>query len=69
MRTMILAAVLGSAALAGCSTRQGYAVAQQWQLSECRKLQDRDEQARCARSNASSFDAYQAERAAARPKP
>lgn len=65
MKTVL--GILVLAALAGCSTEQGYASARQWQRNECLRLQDRDEQARCMKSNAQSYSDYQAERARSKP--
>ena len=51
--------------LAACSAPQVYTSGQQWQKFECERLQDRNERERCRQSNASSYDAYQAEAAKA----
>ena len=49
----------------GCSSQQLYSAGQQWQRTECRKLPV-NEQDRCFRSTAMSFEEYQRQAAAAR---
>jgi len=53
-------------ALAACSSQQLYAVGQEWQMQECRKIPDTAERARCERSAATSYERYQAELEAAK---
>jgi hypothetical protein len=52
--------------LLGCSSKQLYGSAQQWQRTECRKL-PAGEQERCLKSAAMSFEEYQRQAASARP--
>jgi hypothetical protein len=58
--------LLLAALLAGCSSKQLYASGQQWQRSECRKIEDRDERMRCEQGADRSYESYQAQTEAAR---
>ena len=50
---------LAAMALAGCSSEQAYGVGQAWQRTECNKIQDHEQRARCMSSAATSYEAYQ----------
>ena len=63
---IITLCLLGGAALAGCSSKQLYATGQQWQRSECRKIDDREERRRCEQSADRSYESYQAQTADAK---
>ena len=62
--------VLSLALLLGaCTSQELYQTGQGWQLQECRKLQDSAERSRCEKSNATSYERYEAERKAANKLP
>ncbi len=65
MRTALVMAALGLG-LSACSSPQLYAVGQEWQKQECRKIPDMAERARCDKSAATSYERYQAEVEAAK---
>lgn len=50
----------------GCSSQQLYGAGQQWQRTECNKLNDRDERTRCERSAATSYESYKSQAEAAK---
>jgi len=61
--------ILGAVTLAllgACSSQQLYATGQQWQKSECRKIEDRAERTRCERSSETAYDSYKAQTETAR---
>ncbi len=64
--TTLALCLLAGASLAGCSSRQLYAGGQQWQRSECQKIDDRGERSRCAQSADRSYESYRAQTDAAR---
>jgi hypothetical protein len=49
------------AALASCSSQQLYAVGQEWQRTECQKIDDRAERMRCQKHSATSYESYRAQ--------
>ena len=57
-----LAACIVCAALGACSQQQLYATGQQWQRTQCQKIDDRAQRTRCEDSVALSFDEYQVQR-------
>lgn len=59
----LLALLLGA-----CSTKDGYLITQQAQMSECRKIPDLAERQRCEKDASRSYEHYQAEREAAAKK-
>ena len=64
--TRYLLAAGATTLLGACSSQQLYATGQQWQKSECRKIEDRAERSRCERSSETSYDSYKVQTEAAR---
>jgi hypothetical protein len=56
-------------AAGGCSSQQLYGAGQAWQKTECQRLPDADQRARCLKSSATSFDEYQRQAGALRTRP
>ena len=54
--TLLLAASL--AMLTACSSRHGYASAQDWKRNQCTKVIDAQERIRCLREADTSYDSY-----------
>lgn len=50
--------VLGTAALAGCSSKQLYQTGQAWQENECFKIDDIQVRNRCLSNASISYDQY-----------
>ncbi|MGL6110654.1 MAG: hypothetical protein ACRC2B_11210 [Rubrivivax sp.] len=47
--------------LASCSSQQLYAVGQEWQRTECLKIDDRAERTRCQKHSATPYESYRAQ--------
>jgi len=60
-RILLLAPAL---ALGACSAKQLYQIGQEWQRSQCQKIDDRSDRSRCEQSASLSYERYQAELAA-----
>jgi hypothetical protein len=57
----IAALVLAAASLGGCSSKQLYAIGQEWQRNECRRIDDLEERRRCEQAAGSSYESYRAQ--------
>ena len=66
MKTRVTLLALAVTLLVGCSSRELYGAGQQWQRTECNKIDDRDERARCERSAATSYESYKSQSEAAK---
>jgi len=64
MKTLITLLALAAPFFVGCSSKALYGAGQQWQRTECNKIDDREERARCERSAATSYESYQSQREA-----
>lgn len=52
--------------LSACSSQQFYGVGQEWQRTECRKINDTQERQRCMASANTSYDDYKRQSDAAK---
>lgn len=68
-RRLIGCAGLVGLTVGGCSSQQLYGAGQAWQKTECQRLPDAEQRARCLKSSATSFDEYQRQAAALRARP
>jgi hypothetical protein len=62
----LLSAIL---ALASCSSEQVYNSGKAWRLSECDKIADARERARCREEADRAYDEYEKDRKGQRPTP
>lgn len=65
MKNTLAAVLLAVLAGAGCTTEQIYNSAQGWRRSECNRIVDEAQRARCMTEADRSFDAYRREADAA----
>jgi hypothetical protein len=55
--------------LVACSTRQGYASAQNWQRNQCVKIVDAQERLKCMRDTDTPYDQYKKDADGLQQKP
>lgn len=66
MKALVTLLASASLLLVGCSSQQLYGAGQQWQRTECNKINDRDERTRCEQSAATSYESYKTQTEAAK---
>jgi|EndMetStandDraft_7_1072992.scaffolds.fasta_scaffold89589_2 hypothetical protein len=63
---LCLVALLGVPFFAACSSQQFYGSGQEWQRTECYKINDLQERNRCLKSANTSYEEYQRQADAAK---
>ncbi len=66
MKALVTLLASASLLLVGCSSQQLYGAGQQWQRTECNKINDRDERTRCEQSATTSYESYKTQTEAAK---
>jgi hypothetical protein len=66
---LVSALAVAVLAITGCSSEQVYNSGKAWRLSECDRIADARERARCRKEAGRSYDEYERDRKGQRPIP